>query len=332
MTKKIFFGNYKGGVGKTTTVYEIGAHLANDYKKKVLLIDLDPQCSLTKICSKISDIYLPKLEVEETLNYLIELYDEYVSVASKLELLEGEIKTNHNLINRTIKSINKYTSDEGKLDFIPTVLDMKNARLNDIAEKLLKNSLGVLTISKLINDIITKDGREYDYILFDCPPTSNTIIQGVFLSSDYYLIPTISDEISIDGVADYITEIESTYVKYAYDNCIGGILLKKYFGNKPKLIGILPNIYKSRTGESQSEHILESLDKSITKMGIESLIKGTNFVDKPLSHIFNVKIRHLDNRSDPKKYGIPITISNGDIHKEYEQISKIFIEVLEDNI
>ncbi|MCI8872263.1 MAG: ParA family protein [Lachnospiraceae bacterium] len=47
--KENFFGNYKGGVGKTTTVFEIGVHLATEYQQKVLLLDLDPQCSLSKI-------------------------------------------------------------------------------------------------------------------------------------------------------------------------------------------------------------------------------------------------------------------------------------------
>ncbi|TGY88015.1 ParA family protein [Petralouisia muris] len=63
----------------------------------------------------------------------------------------------------------------------------------------------------------------FDFILIDCPPTSNLIIQSVFLACDYYLIPTVGDEISTDGVADYITEIESTYLKYAYDDKIGGL-------------------------------------------------------------------------------------------------------------
>ena len=64
---------------------------------------------------------------------------------------------------------------------------------------------------------------DYDFILIDCPPTSNLIIQSVFLACDYYLIPTVGDEISTDGVADYITEIESAYLKYAYDDKIGGV-------------------------------------------------------------------------------------------------------------
>ncbi|MCU0428211.1 MAG: ParA family protein [Candidatus Kapabacteria bacterium] len=45
--KIITFANHKGGVGKTTTVANIGYALAHHYKKKVLMIDMDPQTNLT---------------------------------------------------------------------------------------------------------------------------------------------------------------------------------------------------------------------------------------------------------------------------------------------
>jgi chromosome partitioning protein len=321
MTKRIFFGNYKGGVGKTTTVFEVGALMAEKHDKKVLLVDLDPQCSLSKICAKPSNVKMENLNVEETLNFAIELYSEYVCNTTRIEILENRISSNYSIIKDTIKNIPKYSKKNGKLDFIPTVLDMKNNRLNDISERLANNTLNVLIISKLLSDI--EANNEYDYILFDCPPTSNIFIQSVFLASDYYLIPSVGDEISTDGVADYITEIESVYLKYAYDTNISGMVLKKYFGNKPELLGVLETIFKPR--RDSLRNMPEALDKAISKLGIKSKVTGSKYGASGREHIFNKCIRNLDNRSDPRNFGIPITVSSGEIHVEYYEIAEAVV-------
>ena len=47
MGRVISFINFKGGVGKTTTTYHVGCALAYAHKKRVLLIDIDPENSFT---------------------------------------------------------------------------------------------------------------------------------------------------------------------------------------------------------------------------------------------------------------------------------------------
>ena len=54
----IAIANQKGGVAKTTTVSELGELLSQQYHKKVLMIDIDPQASLTSIKGYMNDIII----------------------------------------------------------------------------------------------------------------------------------------------------------------------------------------------------------------------------------------------------------------------------------
>ena len=74
MGKVVFVGNYKGGVGKTTTVVNFANCLSKE-GHKVLTIDLDPQSSLSEIqISSFLSKTLAELEDDEVLNHIFDLY------------------------------------------------------------------------------------------------------------------------------------------------------------------------------------------------------------------------------------------------------------------
>jgi hypothetical protein len=54
---------------------------------------------------------------------------------------------------------------------------------------------------------------------------------------------------------------------------------------------------------------------------------GNYFIDE-IEKTGKVLIRHLDNRSTPGSYRIPITVSNGEIHDEYNGITDIISKIL----
>lgn len=231
MSKKIFFGNYKGGVGKTTSVFYLAKYFAelmeNDErysKKKVLILDLDPQCSMSEVCVRSSDqdITLDQIKDNETLNFMLHMY-------LKNKKYNGNLKFE---LDNIIKTCTKLNS---KVDFIPTSLYYKkNWGLDGIIEELQKDTdQNILLIHKIL-DIVEDD---YDIILFDCPPSNTILTKSAFLVSDYYVIPLIRDNISIKGVEHYIGTVDQIYNRFCIDH-EDADLYDYIFKGKPKLLGL----------------------------------------------------------------------------------------------
>ena len=328
MAKKIFFGNHKGGVGKTTSVFQIGINLAQKHNKKVLLLDLDSQGSLSKICAQSLGISLESLSLEYSFNYLVELYILAYRRFSKLDILKNKSEDKE-VVGILKKSILKTKTKN--LYFIPTKIDIVNGRLNDIAEQISRFSMSMVGIAKIFEDIEKMD-EHFDYILIDCPPGINTLIQSVFLKSDYYIIPTIADDISSSGVTDFVKLVDRTILQYTYDSNIGGILLEKIFGKPPLLLGILETKHNIMSSK-KTEHLLRVLNEQLCFNNInindDSKHYMFNFVNSTRSYIFNTKIRDLNNMTDKNNYGIPYLTSSAQSHQEYDEITKNLLNILE---
>lgn len=331
--KTVFWGNYKGGVGKTTSVFQIAANFASK-GKRVLLIDLDPQCSLSNICCSKGEKNLNDYKVDETFNYILELYTSYINSNNSFKFqlltktLEQPIKS---IINPLYITINDKKLNNN-LFFIPSSISYESRRINEIAQLMSNNIDNIFLMKLFIKDI----NNDFDYIFFDCPPTSNILIESVFLSSNYYIIPTIIDEISTKGVPDYITEIEKTYTKYCMNDAVGGILMNKVFNYKTKFIGVFETIYKERRGDSDNSEQISYLDKYIKQLsGVKSIIsddihkkhrydKKTNNFDT--DNIFKYYIGNRDNRSGGES--IPVNTAKGDLTPSYEELAKALLTII----
>src|SRR5512136_1029058 len=131
MTSVIAIGNLKGGVAKTTTCLSLGACLA-EMGKIVLLIDLDPQASLTL------GVGLKPDELRHTVD----------------EALLG---------NASLVSVSRECAVFG-LDIVPA-----NQALVTI-DRILYGHKGYAFYLK--NSIEAMGARMYDFILIDCPPST----------------------------------------------------------------------------------------------------------------------------------------------------------------
>jgi hypothetical protein len=130
-------------------------------------------------------------------------------------------------------------------------------------------------------------------------------------------------------------------LKFAYNDYIGGLLLKKYFGEKQKLIGIFETIYKNRISATTNSpgntfrnddnlETLRVLDVAVSNVLAESSVLSgfPEYQYRGMKNIFKDLMRHLDNRSKTSNYGIPITVFNGEIHPEYDGITGIISAII----
>lgn len=156
----IAFGNFKGGVGKTTTTSLFGYILSEIKQNKVLLVDTDQQGDLT---DEIENTYQTKISRDKNLFNAcfkdVEIKDQIQNVTHQLDILAGNTEMRN--FSDTTKSI--YNLKE---------------------EEAFHHKIIALTLNEVIDD--------YDYILLDTNPSVDLLTENVMYASDYVLIPTKS--------------------------------------------------------------------------------------------------------------------------------------------
>lgn len=180
--------NQKGGTGKTTTTENIGIGLVNE-GKKVLLIDMDPQGSLT-----ISLGYPRPDEMYPTLS----------------DVLEKVIR--ENLENPKEGIINQR---EG-VDLMPGNIELSGLEVS------LVNIMSRETILKRYLDEIK---NEYDYILLDCMSSLGMVTMNALVAADSVLIPVQAQYLSAKGLEQLLQTVSKVRRQINPKLKIDGIVL-----------------------------------------------------------------------------------------------------------
>lgn len=301
-SKIISIINYKGGVAKTTSAFNIAVGLNYLNNNKVLLIDLDPQCSLSVLCLKSysrkigNDIKLENFNCKNTINSVIHDYllETRLRISPNIDLNDLILKdfycTNSNTILKGLDAIPSTMFDTSDSSYPKGLDDLEiEIAMQQMGEDTLLNRLTIL--AKFFKD--TALDEKYDFIIFDCPPANNIITQNALIVSDYYLIPTIMDEMSSSGTSHLYNLINKTIFKNIFDKystlinssdeCSYLNYLKKGY---PALLGIFETLKIPGSNSSETKNMLLSkvyFKNKIFENEIHSYIDAARITGKGLS-------------------------------------------------
>lgn len=185
-------GNFKGGVGKTTNSILIAYTLA---KKgvKTLVVDLDPQANATKTLT-----------------------------LTRLNQDEDNILTFEKTLMRGIA--------DNKIDDLPiNIIDNlylmpSNIDFEEFAKFLYQNTTTQEEEDFYFSKLLDPIKKDFDVIIIDVPPMSKEITRNAVTSSDYVLISLQTQEHSLTGAENYITELNKLNDKYDLNLTVVGLL------------------------------------------------------------------------------------------------------------
>ena len=188
--KILVIANTKGGSGKTTTVFNL-AHDLSKAGKKVVLIDFDPQASLTN-CFKV-DLAQDQIYIEDLVSR--EGY-------GKLSILNAIVcpkEGNDNLM------LVPSSGALGKLDG-----ELKNTGMGRLREVL-----------KGLHSI------DIDVVLIDPPGSSDSFMSAALVAADEVIIPSKATDLDINTLTDFVALINEHKEFVNKDLMIRGILLNQ---------------------------------------------------------------------------------------------------------
>jgi cellulose biosynthesis protein BcsQ len=173
--------NHKGGVSKTTSVYNIGWMLAKNLK--VLIVDADPQCNLSALI--LGDNFEPY----------------YMDQTTKLQNIKDGVKVAFEGKPSPISAVNCYSPQRAPSLFLlaghanlseyDAALTFAQTSNNAIAT--LQNLPGAF--SELLR--LTEEKYSIDLTIIDMNPSLSAINQNLFISSHSFIVPTNPDPFSV---------------------------------------------------------------------------------------------------------------------------------------
>ena len=183
--------NQKGGVGKTTTVINFAAALSMK-KKKILVIDLDPQGNAT--------------------------------TGLGLSNTDNSDQTIYSVLNGT-KNVSEviHKTNIENLDLITSNVDLSGLEVETAGD-----SRKAFILKDRIMAYLNNSRASYDYILIDCPPSLSLLTIMALVASNSLVVPLQTEFFALEGLTQLMKTIERIKNNLNPNLTIKGILLTMY--------------------------------------------------------------------------------------------------------
>lgn len=193
-TKKVLFANNKGGVGKTTLAFNCAMSFAKQGYKTVL-VDLDPQCNLSRLA--LGDRYYEKTLFSSTEKDIFDVLKGIIDGGSDIDPSVPFIqipKSNNNL--SLMKGSVKLSLYENLL-----VTAYGQAAAGQQLGYFQTSAIDRLLREKGLND-------EIDIFVIDTSPSLSLLNRIIFLGADYFIVPMMPDAFSVQGIENLGSMLE----------------------------------------------------------------------------------------------------------------------------
>ena len=182
--------NQKGGVGKTTTVINLATALSF-HKKKILIIDLDPQGNAT------TGFGLSSSENTKT------VYD----------VLNGNCDLEDAIINTKIDN----------LKIVPSNVD-----LSGLEVEMATENRKAFVLRDKVDVFLSTQKNDFSYIFIDCPPSLNLLTIMSLVAAKSLIVPLQTEFFALEGLSQLMKTIDRIKIKLNPELEIRGVLLTMF--------------------------------------------------------------------------------------------------------